>query len=588
MRKTLSKLKHHSQPLSSSITLTPPNPESIKTRYQEDTSWKDDIEEIVQPLPKQLMYNIIETTINCHGGRALLDQKPSGLYDMYCNVPLFKEMLLPALKYGCTLLLPHTISPSIEFYLTHLIRRHPASQRGITLNGNYLRITDKVDIYFQPHNSKTYPWKMCIDPFKQFPFNMNINLPSEIICEEDSYSLGIEDTVSIIGNGIIVTPLGDLPVLKISRPFNIEGCTWGIKFDDLNGLKWNNMRIIKYKEDKLNLDIKDWMYYTVYEDKSLQFAEELEENKLFNDIKNYIQLVVENLSGMVNNKSIEEQGILIKKVINGIMNKLPKEYQKQMNLDHMRRTFEGIITHQIFYDIWPPLIEKTTEIIQNSCEKDRDLDWRILALQFIQLKDLEINFLDCPLGKYGIEITIQQLRRINSYKSPHQKAVILITSLKFLQLIIYKTLPKGGPVSADVFFPSLVYVLIKANIPFFASNIDYIKAFMNKPFDEQTYYITSIESVFCLIENFQASNIGWKETDFIEALNISKMHPNPFDFTTTNILRPSREIQVPPFERIKKSCEIIGRSKNQLLNAFKEVIEENKRLKTEIINLQFN
>ena len=542
-----------------------------------------EVNAIEPPISDKLYNNVMETTINSHGGRALLENK-SNLYEKYHSIPLFKEMLLPALKYGCTLLLPYSIFPSVDFYLTHLIRRHPQSQRGITLNGNYVKISERIDIYRQPHNSKTYPWKLCIDPFKNFPLNMDINLPDDMEVRDDGYDGGIEDTIQLIGNGIIMTPLGDLPVLKVSRPFNLEGCTWGIRFDELSGLQWSDTRVIKFNKECVESDVNELMYHTVYEDKALQFAMELETEEIYEETRNYLRVVIENTRTMFLNLRIEEMGDIFRKIVNGIMNKIPKEEIENSDFtpDVMRLTIESILVHQFFYDIWPPFIEETTRVQQLSCQKDRELDWRILALQFIQFKDLEIEFLNCPVGQHGIDVVIQQLRRMNSFKNPHQKVVILISALKFLQYIIYKTVPKGGPVSADIFFPTLVYVIIKANIPFFASNIDYIKAFMNKPLDEQNYYITCIESVFCFIENLEGSNIGWKESDFFEALNVSKMHTNPFDFTTINSLRANRIAQVAPFERIKEPCEIIGRSRTQLLHAFKEVIKENNYLKEQI------
>ena len=40
--------------------------------------------------------------------------------------------------------------------------------------------------------------------------------------------------------------------------------------------------------------------------------------------------------------------------------------------------------------------------------------------KFVNLhKDLEIEFLNCPVGQHGIDVVIQQLRRMNSFKNPH-------------------------------------------------------------------------------------------------------------------------------------------------------------------------
>ncbi|ELP85890.1 RAB GDP/GTP exchange factor, putative [Entamoeba invadens IP1] len=535
-----------------------------------------------EKLPDDLLFNVIETTINRHGGRAKLKSNPSELYEKYNHVPLFNEMLLVALKYGCTLLLPQNIHPTVDFFLTHLVRRHPTSNKAVTLNGNYVKIyNEHIDVFFQPENSKTFPWKMCLGVFKNFPKSFDDNLPPDIDLNDEKKTLGIEDTVGIDGNGLVMTPYGDLPVLLISRPFNLEGCSWGVKFDELNTFEWCDLQLVQINMDAFDGDIDEWMYVDVYIDKSLKFAIELENQSELHEVKEYVEIVIEKIGEMVSGKSFEEMSKLFNKIVNGIMKKVNGICLGESQ-EEIRRAIEGVLVHHLFNEIWPPLIEENYKIHQDLCDKDKEIDWRIRALQFVQLKDFEIEFMSSEVGHKGIVVTIQQLRRLNSFKNPHQKAMIIISALKFLQFVIQKTCPGNGPVSADVFFPTLVYVIIKGNIPYFASNIGFIKAFMQNPIDELSYYLTSIESVFCFIKDLEGKNIGWDEQSFYEAINFSKIHYSPFDSASLNVLRPQRQINLPTFERIKESSEIVGRMKKQLLDAFIMVTHQNEELKKQL------
>ena len=68
----------------------------------------------------------------------------------------------------------------------------------------------------------------------------------------------------------------------------------------------------------------------------------------------------------------------------------------------------------------------------------------------------------------GLFLKFIELLKINSVKAPRHKMICVLNCCKFLFALIKKVESGAG---ADMFFPLLVYVIIRANPPNLYSNI---------------------------------------------------------------------------------------------------------------------
>jgi hypothetical protein len=85
--------------------------------------------------------------------------------------------------------------------------------------------------------------------------------------------------------------------------------------------------------------------------------------------------------------------------------------------------------------------------------------------------DLNLNF------SLGLEIVQAELLRINGFRSPRDKLVILQNVNQLIVDLIQKK--SGGESNNDALLPTLILVIIRANPPNLISNVKYITRFRN-------------------------------------------------------------------------------------------------------------
>jgi hypothetical protein len=122
-------------------------------------------------------------------------------------------------------------------------------------------------------------------------------------------------------------------------------------------------------------------------------------------------------------------------------------------------------------------------------EEDERLERRIGRLSFVLPSHLEI-----PRQYWNHDAwqaAVEELLEINYAVSPFAKMLCLMNCAK----ILLRNSSRAHDTSADHYLPHLVYVVLKANPPFLASNIAFVSRFGGETamFTESYYYWTSLE-----------------------------------------------------------------------------------------------
>jgi hypothetical protein len=99
--------------------------------------------------------------------------------------------------------------------------------------------------------------------------------------------------------------------------------------------------------------------------------------------------------------------------------------------------------------------------------------------------DLGISF------SLGLEVAQAELLRINGFRSPRDKLVILQNVLQLLADLIKKK-TEGSPTATDSLLPTLILVIIRANPNKFISNLKYVMRYRS------FYEMEKGENQFCM------------------------------------------------------------------------------------------
>lgn len=152
--------------------------------------------------------------------------------------------------------------------------------------------------------------------------------------------------------------------------------------------------------------------------------------------------------------------------------------------------------------------------------RDKALLMRFAELQFINFDHLDISIHHRDVQR--ISLAIEELRQINSSKTPRGKMTRILNACKAIYSILNRAAQKGhvAPGGADEFLPLLNYVLLKANPSQLHSNVQFILRFRspNKMITEAGYYFTHVESTITWLENVDASKLTIESEVFDQLL----------------------------------------------------------------------
>eukprot|EP01133_Synstelium_polycarpum_P007045 gene7045-8193_t len=139
-------------------------------------------------------------------------------------------------------------------------------------------------------------------------------------------------------------------------------------------------------------------------------------------------------------------------------------------------------------------------------DMDTKLCEHISGFQFITPSNLDID--EGLISNQTLEHLQEELFHMTSSKSPREKLVCIKRTFKslFKLLSIDKTKPAIG---ADLLLPIVIYVLIKSNLPFLLSNIQFITLFRDPTLiePETNYYLVTLITAATFIQNMTMESL---------------------------------------------------------------------------------
>jgi len=164
-------------------------------------------------------------------------------------------------------------------------------------------------------------------------------------------------------------------------------------------------------------------------------------------------------------------------------------------------------------------------------EKDLEIQARIRSLNWVTAGHLECPFKEtAPEVRDLIYTAINDILELDGSKAPQDKLASVVKCSKNIFAILQTA--NQGPCSADDFFPSLVYIFLKANPPRVLSNINFITRFANEQrlrSGEGGYYFTNVAAAMAFIDKISAHDLNLPQKEFDSYMSGEAIPPGSWE-----------------------------------------------------------
>ncbi|ELP95270.1 hypothetical protein EIN_430760 [Entamoeba invadens IP1] len=501
------------------------------------------------------------------------------------------QAVVTCLEHGFTLtlpLMPLTITP--EFLLTHMIKKHPSEQHFVTFNGLYGKITDTAIALFADQTPKN-PWKTMPDLFHSFPDHFYANL------KDPNVLMRREREIQILGESPLQTPFGEMSVIFIDSPLIYNGCSWGWVNDKLlPGFLWIEKPTVTPRLDPPSphndktlpekVTPKWYLYPTEPIEHSGNLFLQRFNDKRMSGICKHFETLLSQYSNVSATLEIKEKGIFMRNVIDKTLSKIQQhELWKDFpeHAETVTNCLETIFTSSLYEKLWPPSYENNPkEKLPVECrDKDKRLEEMILSRQFIKPQNIGLEFIEHDEDSVVEEVG-SIVREVNMKRSPGEKLKIFQCVKDIIETIVFHFIHKNDK---EIAVKLLSFVLLKSNVPFLHSNLQYIKEFhviKNEPvtltlefFDAALRYLATL--------GFDKLNIPKQDYDVLFSRAKKKtLNPIAFsDYYAETPLHYNRKEIIPKLLEMKPE-DLSKDDLDVLLKEFKTAMRENRELKKRI------
>jgi len=157
-------------------------------------------------------------------------------------------------------------------------------------------------------------------------------------------------------------------------------------------------------------------------------------------------------------------------------------------------------------------------VFSNMPEGARDAFYteRISRLRWVTASHLEIDPKSWNNDLW--EAAVYELDQLSTQYSPSDKLNVILNCCK---VIIFLLSGSEGAAGADDLVPHLVYILIKANPPNLASNLEFIEQYATSEVMkmEKSYYFTSVKIGVSFIESLDSSRLKIDPSEYDRLMN---------------------------------------------------------------------
>ncbi|KAL7713055.1 VPS9 domain-containing protein [Entamoeba marina] len=532
--------------------------------------YQQEYEELLTSFAKQ--FGMPYVPINLIHNTITVDRSPQIIYLLTHKIGL--QAVVTALEHDFTLIIPNkTMTLTPEYLMTHMIRKKPHEDTFVTFNGLYGKITNDSIALFSDQEP-AFPWKCIPDIFFNFPEHFYDNLESK----ENLVRRTKETTVICTDN--LQTPLGEVVVIFTEAPLIFNGCSWGWVNDELQrGYLWMERPSVSPLNGNISNNPKWYQLPSEPQEHSGNtFLEKLDQSKAI-QIRSSLENSFKQFRNISNTLQFKEKSVFLKQMITGTKRKIERNDVWKNSFieeeENIMECLENIYTISLYELLWPPCFEETSK------DKDKKLEDFVLSRQFLNATDIGLEFLH-DIAESVIEEVAGLLRQVNMKRSPKEKGKVLKDVYEVVKGIVdYLT-----DSNEETYIKTLAFIILKTNISFLVTTLDYIKAFRlttqeNWIFDVVKKYELAIDQIM----NLNVNNVKLPHTSFSSLLTKAKKKAqNPIGFTDYFSIKPKHP-QLPNIDIILNTDKPEDLTKEEievLLTSFKGALKENRQLNKEI------
>ncbi|TPX38075.1 hypothetical protein SmJEL517_g00316 [Synchytrium microbalum] len=170
----------------------------------------------------------------------------------------------------------------------------------------------------------------------------------------------------------------------------------------------------------------------------------------------------------------------------------------------IREGWEKLVMTKIYESVFCPANSEEPKMATHLTKKIQEFSW------------IQERHLDLPFSlESAIEVAQAELLKVNGFKSPRDKLVIIQNTVQLAVDLIKKTTENAG---SDHLLPVLILIIIRANPPNIIANIKYIMRFRHQSEldkGQNQYYLTTMMGAVSFIYNLSIKSLTIPPEDFL-------------------------------------------------------------------------